>query len=75
VQDLTDPQHWNGYTYSNSNPTTFSDPSGLSHDPPLVGARAGAMGGGEYQVAVASEVRRWAKGEHAGVGVSGDRNA
>ncbi|MGW0534971.1 polymorphic toxin-type HINT domain-containing protein [Streptomyces sp. NPDC003032] len=28
VMDLTDPQQMNGYTYSNSNPATFSDPSG-----------------------------------------------
>ncbi|MGV4928236.1 polymorphic toxin-type HINT domain-containing protein [Streptomyces sp. BHT-5-2] len=28
VLDLTDPQQINGYTYSNNNPTTFSDPSG-----------------------------------------------
>jgi len=32
LQDLNDPQQWNGYTYSNNNPTTFSDPSGLEHD-------------------------------------------
>jgi RHS repeat-associated protein len=29
VQDLADPQQWNGYVYSNSNPVTFSDASGL----------------------------------------------
>ncbi|MEU6122594.1 polymorphic toxin-type HINT domain-containing protein [Streptomyces sp. NPDC047123] len=29
VMDLADPQQMNGYTYSNSNPVTFSDPSGL----------------------------------------------
>nr|WP_275412590.1 RHS repeat-associated core domain-containing protein [Micromonospora gifhornensis] len=29
VQDLTDPQQWNGYSYANNNPTTFSDPTGL----------------------------------------------
>jgi len=32
VQDLSDPQQWNGYAYSNNNPPTFSDPSGLEHD-------------------------------------------
>jgi hypothetical protein len=30
--DLTDPQQWNGYTYANNNPTTYSDPSGLIPD-------------------------------------------
>jgi RHS repeat-associated protein len=29
VQDLNDPQQWNGYTYAGSNPVTMSDPSGL----------------------------------------------
>lgn len=29
IMDLTDPQQMNGYTYSNSNPVTFSDPTGL----------------------------------------------
>ncbi|NYF56969.1 RHS repeat-associated core domain-containing protein [Micromonospora purpureochromogenes] len=28
VQDLSDPQQWNSYAYSNNNPVTFSDPSG-----------------------------------------------
>ncbi|WP_405701861.1 polymorphic toxin-type HINT domain-containing protein [Streptomyces sp. NBC_01383] len=32
VLDLNDPQQINGYTYSNNNPTTFSDPSGLYLD-------------------------------------------
>ncbi|HET9656431.1 MAG TPA: polymorphic toxin-type HINT domain-containing protein, partial [Kineosporiaceae bacterium] len=33
--NLTDPTQWNPYTYSNNNPTTFSDPSGLyaTYDP------------------------------------------
>ncbi|WP_018800572.1 polymorphic toxin-type HINT domain-containing protein [Salinispora arenicola] len=31
IMDLTDPQQWNGYTYANNNPTTYSDPSGLAH--------------------------------------------
>ncbi|MFE5093344.1 polymorphic toxin-type HINT domain-containing protein [Streptomyces sp. NPDC056638] len=29
VLDLTDPQQMNGYTYSNNNPATHSDPTGL----------------------------------------------
>lgn len=29
LMDLSDPQQMNGYTYSNNNPVTFSDPTGL----------------------------------------------
>ena len=29
VMDLSDPQQWHGYAYANSNPTTYSDPTGL----------------------------------------------
>ncbi|MFC0027954.1 RHS repeat-associated core domain-containing protein [Micromonospora chaiyaphumensis] len=29
LQDLTDPQQWNGYAYANNSPITSSDPSGL----------------------------------------------
>ncbi len=29
VMDLADPQQWNGYSYGNGSPVTFSDPSGL----------------------------------------------
>ncbi|MEH1016976.1 polymorphic toxin-type HINT domain-containing protein [Micromonospora sp. CPCC 206060] len=29
VQDLSDPQQWNAYAYSNNSPVTFSDPTGL----------------------------------------------
>ncbi|MEU6994655.1 polymorphic toxin-type HINT domain-containing protein [Streptomyces sp. NPDC046465] len=32
IMDLADPQQINGYTYSNNNPVTFSDPSGLLLD-------------------------------------------
>jgi RHS repeat-associated protein len=36
VQDLADPQQWNGYAYAGNNPTTLSDPSGLrAQDPEL----------------------------------------
>lgn len=37
VLDLTDPQQMNGYTYSNNNPTTFSDPTGLMRIMPIDG--------------------------------------
>src|SRR4029453_587736 len=29
VQDLNDPQQWNGYSYANNSPVTGSDPDGL----------------------------------------------
>ncbi|WP_211588588.1 polymorphic toxin-type HINT domain-containing protein [Allorhizocola rhizosphaerae] len=29
IMDLADPQQWHAYTYSNSSPITFSDPTGL----------------------------------------------
>jgi RHS repeat-associated protein len=29
VMDLSQPDQWNGYSYANDNPVTFSDPSGL----------------------------------------------
>ena len=29
VMDLSDPQQWNAYVYSNNNPVTWSDPTGL----------------------------------------------
>ncbi|MEU4556690.1 RHS repeat-associated core domain-containing protein [Micromonospora violae] len=29
LQDLADPQQWNGYAYANNSPVTSSDPSGL----------------------------------------------
>jgi RHS repeat-associated protein len=32
VQNLDDPQQWNGYAYSDNSPMTFSDPTGLEHD-------------------------------------------
>ncbi|MBK3388069.1 sugar-binding protein [Streptomyces sp. DEF1AK] len=32
IMDLSDPQQINGYSYSNNNPTTFADPSGLVYE-------------------------------------------
>jgi RHS repeat-associated protein len=32
IMDFTSPQQWHPYSYSNNNPTTFSDPSGLVLD-------------------------------------------
>ena len=32
VQDLADPQQWNGYSYANNDPITRSDPTGLIPD-------------------------------------------
>lgn len=29
IQDPADPQQWNGYSYANNSPITFSDPTGL----------------------------------------------
>ncbi|WP_170863295.1 polymorphic toxin-type HINT domain-containing protein [Micromonospora sediminimaris] len=31
LQDLADPQQWNGYAYGNNSPITFADPTGLRH--------------------------------------------
>lgn len=33
VMDLADPQQWNAYAYSNNNPVTWSDPTGLLYSP------------------------------------------
>ncbi|MBM2623800.1 hypothetical protein JIG36_50760 [Actinoplanes sp. LDG1-06] len=33
LQDLSDPQQWNGYSYANNSPITHSDPSGLDPCP------------------------------------------
>jgi RHS repeat-associated protein len=38
VQDLTDPQQWNGYAYAGNNPVTGSDPSGLRTEYQYYGA-------------------------------------
>ncbi|MFB6398163.1 polymorphic toxin-type HINT domain-containing protein [Polymorphospora lycopeni] len=31
IIDHADPQQWHGYAYSNNNPATYSDPTGLKH--------------------------------------------
>ncbi|WP_433825921.1 RHS repeat-associated core domain-containing protein [Actinoplanes sp. CA-015351] len=36
VQDLSDPQQWNGYSYGNNSPITLSDPTGLSPMPDML---------------------------------------
>ncbi|TDO39650.1 RHS repeat-associated core domain-containing protein [Paractinoplanes brasiliensis] len=53
IQDLQDPQQWNGYAYANNNPTTLSDPSGLIAKEPREGGggtgyheQPGDIGGG-----------------------------
>ncbi|WJK40205.1 polymorphic toxin-type HINT domain-containing protein [Solwaraspora sp. WMMA2056] len=45
VQDLTDPQQWHGYAYSNNNPITYSDPTGLLHTVGEGGGRKDACTG------------------------------
>ncbi|MCU7724010.1 polymorphic toxin-type HINT domain-containing protein [Actinoplanes sp. KI2] len=54
VQDLNDPQQWNGYAYANNSPGTSSDPSGLMFDkdhndqrakPPKTNGGGGGGGG------------------------------
>ncbi|WP_422772346.1 polymorphic toxin-type HINT domain-containing protein [Plantactinospora sp. WMMC1484] len=47
VQDLTDPQQWNGYTYANNDPVTRSDPTGLLPDDVYAG-RIGSLEAASY---------------------------
>ncbi|AEV81563.1 Teneurin-3 [Actinoplanes sp. SE50] len=42
VQDLTDPQQWNAYSYCGNNPITQSDPTGLRGDDQYYGPQAAA---------------------------------
>jgi RHS repeat-associated protein len=43
IMDLTDAQQMDGYTYSNNNPTTFTDPTGLKY---FEGDSSGAIDAG-----------------------------
>ncbi|WP_412740111.1 RHS repeat-associated core domain-containing protein [Krasilnikovia sp. MM14-A1259] len=40
VHDLTDPTQWNAYSYSNNDPITHSDPTGLRDDDHFYGPQA-----------------------------------
>ncbi|MGN8246135.1 RHS repeat-associated core domain-containing protein [Cellulomonas soli] len=75
VMDLADPQQWNAYAYSNNNPVTWSDPTGLMWDGSTAGHRythQGAAGGfmesigaakqGGGGSAVASPLKIWPVG-------------
>lgn len=46
LQDLNDPQQWNGYAYSNNNPVTYSDPTGLMWKDESSGSSCGTSCGG-----------------------------
>lgn len=47
VQDLADPQQWNGYSYANNDPITRSDPTGLLPDDVHAG-RIGSLEAASY---------------------------
>jgi RHS repeat-associated protein len=50
VQDLTDPQQWNGYAYASNDPVSSSDPTGLRVDGNVSGCAAGNGGScGQYK--------------------------
>ncbi|PMR62605.1 hypothetical protein C1A38_02285, partial [Verrucosispora sp. ts21] len=64
IQDLTDPQQWNGYSYANNNPTTFSDPTGniwtdflVGSDPHFNGPGAGTKSYGPVGTGATSKTR------------------
>ncbi|WFE98579.1 RHS repeat-associated core domain-containing protein [Micromonospora sp. WMMD964] len=67
LMDLTDPQHWNAYSYANNSPITLSDPSGLDPgggqriDQEREAAKPSASGGGS-------------KGSSGGSSAVGDNN-
>ncbi|MFI1995285.1 polymorphic toxin-type HINT domain-containing protein [Actinoplanes sp. NPDC020271] len=43
VQDLSDPQQWNGYAYANNNPASMSDPTGLRGDDQYYGSTGASL--------------------------------
>jgi len=55
LMELDDPQQWQAYAYSNNNPVTWSDPTGLSKNV----MRDGASGGysGPVQEALAKDLK------------------
>ncbi|NTW40946.1 MAG: RHS repeat-associated core domain-containing protein [Cellulomonadaceae bacterium] len=68
LMDLTDPQQWNAYAYSNNNPTTWSDPTGLA---PMTGDWA--RGPSRYTPSRPVSVLSWLNGYRKGVwGVAAD---
>ncbi|GGM35064.1 hypothetical protein GCM10011608_19590 [Micromonospora sonchi] len=65
LQDLADPQQWNGYAYANNNPITYSDPSGLiwtdfqrGVDPHFNGPGAGGASHGPVGSGASSKTRQ-----------------
>ncbi|WP_347405073.1 polymorphic toxin-type HINT domain-containing protein [Micromonospora sp. WMMD1082] len=65
IQNLADPQQWNGYHYANNNPTTFSDPSGkiwtdflVGSDPHFNGPGAGTGSIGPVGKGATSKTRK-----------------
>ncbi|WFB07933.1 sugar-binding protein [Streptomyces sp. LX-29] len=59
VLDVADPQQVNGYAYSNNNPLTFSDPTGLLFGGGLGGIFDRAKAGFERATRAASKVVRY----------------
>lgn len=45
IMDLKDPQQWNPYAYSNSNPVTWSDPTGMIYGGPMLDGKYGSTKG------------------------------
>nr|WP_268987914.1 polymorphic toxin-type HINT domain-containing protein [Salinispora arenicola] len=61
IQDLAQPQQWQGYSYANNNPITFSDPSGLYFEEGVNGDGRRAYGtktaSGKRKTKIASDPR------------------